>query len=79
MSKKILPSIAASAILLFPLCYNPLPASAMTGEEFVKLLGVFSRYGEDLQKTFPGNTAPAPEPEAPTPTESDTTEEEGES
>ncbi len=51
----------------------------MTGEEFVKLLGVFSRYGEDLQKTFPGNTAPAPEPEAPTPTESDTTEEEGES
>ena len=65
--------MAVLAILCFPLCYKPIAAQAMTGEEFVKMFGVVDQYLQDIQKTFPSQPAPQaiPQhtPDIPQPTE----------
>jgi hypothetical protein len=51
MFHKTLPIFMAIFVSLFIL-----PASkshSMTFEEFIKILGVVNRYGEDIQRTFP--------------------------
>jgi hypothetical protein len=82
MSKKTLKQVFASlaiATLTFaaattPTLLTPAPANAMTGDEFVKFIGVFGRYLSDLDKIF-GNGAQAvptdvqPDIPAPDPTE----------
>ena len=61
------------AIMLFPMCYKPIAAQAMTPEEFVKLFGVVDRYLQDIQKTFPETptprSIPTPTPDIPQPAE----------
>ena len=46
------------------------PAHAITGEEFLKLLGVLGRYSDDLNRTFRPNQTipqhnPTPQPDLP--------------
>jgi hypothetical protein len=69
MLRHIILHSTALAILLFPFCYKPLPASAITGEEAVKVIRVFGDYMDNLQKIFrPTPTPTAPQPENPIPT-----------
>jgi hypothetical protein len=58
MIKTISIQMAVFAILCFPICYKPIAAQAMTGEEFVKMFGVVDRYLQDIQKTFPSEPTP---------------------
>jgi hypothetical protein len=84
MLRQIILHSTALAILLFPFCDKPLPASAITGEEAVKVIGVFGDYMNNLRKIFqPAPTAPTPsQPDNPIPNpgtdepqpETDTTE-----
>jgi hypothetical protein len=69
MLRQIIFHSTALAILLFPFCYKPLSASAITGEEAVKVIRVFSDYMNNLQKIFqPAPTAPTPsQPDNPIP------------
>jgi hypothetical protein len=54
-------------ITFFILCLTPsiapLPANAMTAEEFLKLMGVLGRYSDDLNRTFRPNNQPNDSPQ----------------
>lgn len=54
---KIFVSIAFFALFSTTGFTTP-PANAMTGEEFLKLMGVLGRYSDDLQRTFYPNNQP---------------------
>lgn len=65
MLRQLILQSTALAILLFPFCYKPLPASAITGEEAVKVIRVIGDYMDNLRKIF------QPAPPAPTPSQPD--------
>ncbi|WP_373547761.1 hypothetical protein [Chamaesiphon sp.] len=59
-----LSTIALAATFIF----TPTPAKAMTGEEVIKVIRVFSDYMENIQKIFqPIPTAPQPDDRIPNP------------
>ncbi len=62
MYKTIFRQIVFSALFLAS-CTTTQPAYAMTGEEFLKLMGVLGRYSDDINRTFrPNQTIPQPNP-----------------
>jgi hypothetical protein len=70
---KIFVSIAFFALFATSGFTTP-PANAMTGEEFLKLLGVLGRYSDDINRTFrPNQTIPTPQPNIPQPDRSQPT------
>jgi hypothetical protein len=48
----------AFVILFLTPSIAPLPAHAMTAEEFLKFLGVLGRYSDDINRTFRPNSQP---------------------
>jgi hypothetical protein len=43
---------------LLPPIITTQPASAMTADEFLRMLGVIGRYADDINRTFPSNPQP---------------------
>ena len=77
--KTMLKTISSQITLLF-ICLasfsNIQPTHAMTADEFLRMMGVFGRYADDINKTFRPNhkpdLMPPSEPAQPQPNQQDT-------
>ena len=73
--KTISIQMAVLGIVLFPMCYKPIAAQAMTADEFLRMMGVLGRYSDDINRTFrpnqQPNSTPSPEPLQPQPNQQD--------